>query len=79
MAARSTWIISTDGKRSLRAIAKDLARADFMVDQILTEVGCITGSTAAGSTARLRKIQGVIDVSPDTPLNIGPPDSPETW
>ena len=35
----------------------------------------VTGSAAGGRVERLRRVQGVADVSPDYPVSIGPPGS----
>ena len=79
MAKAKTWIITTDGKRPVQDIAKDLAAAGFVAGQVLEEIGTITGSAADSAVTKLRNVRGVQDVSPDTPIDIGPPDAPETW
>jgi len=72
-------IVTTSAERPVRAVAKDLSKAGFKVDQILEEIGSITGSCDASQIGKLRAIPGVADVSLDTPIDIGPPDSPTTW
>jgi len=42
----------------------------FDVDQVLEEVGTVTGSAASDKVEQLRKIQGVKDVSPDHPVTM---------
>jgi hypothetical protein len=73
------WIVTTDGDRPIREVVKDLTAAGFKVSQVLSEIGSITGSGSAATAAKLRRIRGVADVAPDAPLDIGPPDEPETW
>ena len=73
------WIVATSGDRPIREIAKDLADAGLAVGQVLEEIGSITGSADAKVVAKLRKVRGVVDVSPDTPIDIGPPGGRETW
>jgi len=79
MTQSKTWIVTTSADRPIRDVARDLADAGFSVGQVLEEVGSITGDAAEDSVGKLRAIPGVVDVSPDMPINIGPPDSPETW
>jgi len=42
-------------------------------------VGSITGAAREDVIGKVRAIAGVVDVSPDAPIDIGPPDSPVTW
>jgi hypothetical protein len=79
MPKEQIWIITTDGNRPIRSIAKDLADAGLIGGKVLTEICCITGSAPDKVAAKLRKVQGVIDVSPDMPIDVGPPDSTDTW
>lgn len=76
MASSTTWIVTTSDQRPISDIARDLTRAGFTTDQVLSDIGSITGSAAPGIAAKLRAIAGVIDVSPDTAIDIGPPDAP---
>ena len=78
-AARKEWIITVSGDRPIGAIAKDLGTAGLTKQQVLKEIGSITGAASAKDVAKLRKVRGVADVSPSEPINIGPPDSDETW
>ena len=73
------WIITTSSERAIKDIASDLKKAGFSVGHVLEEVGSITGAAAADTVTKLRSIPGVVDVSPDAPIDIGPPDSDKTW
>jgi len=79
MAGTRGWIVTTSSERSISDITNDLEKAGFSVGQVLQEVGSITGAAAEETVTKLRSIPGVVDVSPDTPIDIGPPDSGETW
>ena len=79
MATSRNWVVTTSAGRPLKDIAKDLEDAGFSVGNVNDEIQSITGAASDESVKKLRKISGVIDVSPDTPIDIGPPDSPETW
>lgn len=79
MAKPKVWIFTTSDERPIRDIAKDLANGGLIGSQILEDIGVITGSAGDQVVAKLRNVRGVVDVSPDAPINIGPPDSPNTW
>lgn len=80
MSKSKKWIIKTGGKRPIRAIAKELANAGFKGGQVLKELGNITGSAEEKVVKKLRKVRGVVDISPDDiSPDVGPPGSPETW
>lgn len=70
-----TWIVTTAGNRELGKIAKDITAAGFVVEQVLSEIGCLIGSGTEDVAREVRKISGVADVSPaPPPVDIGPPD-----
>jgi len=73
------WIVTTSGERPAKDVAKDLRAKGFAVDQVLDEIGAITGAADDAIADKLRAVKGVADVSPDSPIDIGPPDSPTTW
>lgn len=79
MAETKPWIITISPDRPMRDIAKDLANAGLIGAKILKEIGSITGSATDKTVIKLRKVRGVVDVSPDMPVDVGPPDSPNTW
>ena len=76
MAKGKKWIVTTSGKRSLSHVKKKLTESGFAVDQVLDEIGVITGTSSDVVVERLRKVAGVADVSPDEQIDIGPPDAP---
>jgi hypothetical protein len=76
MATGKKWIVTTSGKHSLSDVKKKLTESGFAVDQVLDEIGVITGSSSDDDVERLRKVAGVADVSPDEQVDIGPPDAP---
>ena len=79
MAETQSWIVTTSDDRPIQDIAKDLTDAGLLDAQVLKEINVITGKAANKVQEKLRKVRGVIDVSPDMPVDIGPPDSPTTW
>ena len=79
MAKKKRWVVTTSGDRSLNDIHKNLVESGFDVDQVLGEIGAITGAAGDEVAKRLRKIPGIADVSPEEPIDIGPPDAPVTW
>lgn len=79
MANKKRWIVTTSGDRSLSDIKKELTESGFAVEQALDEIGCIIGTASDDVVEQLRSVPGVADVSPEEPVDIGPPDSPVTW
>jgi hypothetical protein len=74
-----TWVITTSSDRPMADIAKDLSAAGFAIDQTLDQIGVITGRSDAKAVGKARAIRGVTDVSPDLQVDIGPPNSRDTW
>ena len=73
------WVVTTSGDQSLSDIQKNVVDSGFKVDQVLEEIGLITGEAEDEVAEKVRQVGGVVDVSPDVPVDIGPPDSPDTW
>ena len=79
MSNTKKWIVTATDKNTLDDMKKKLTENGFVVDQVMKEIGCITGSANEDVAQKLRTIPGVDDVSPDGEINIGPPDAPTTW
>lgn len=79
MSNNKKWIVTATDKNALGDVSKKLTENGFVIDQVLEEVCCITGSASEETVNRLRKIPGVADVSPDQEIDIGPPGGVETW
>jgi uncharacterized protein YaaQ len=79
MAKNKTLIITLSEDQSLEDVQEKIKEKGFTVDQVLDQIGCITGSASDEVAAQVRKLPGVEDVSPDFPIDIGPPDAPVTW
>lgn len=79
MSDAKSWIVTMSGDRPVEDVARDVVRSGLVVSGILDAVGVITGSASDKVAANLRKIRGVADVSPDVPMDLGPPDSGRTW
>lgn len=79
MAEQKRWVVTLSKERPLSDIRQTLAKAGFAVDQVLEEIGVVTGSSDDAAVERIRALRGVADVSKDAPIDIGPPGSPTTW
>ncbi len=77
--ANRTWVVTTSGDRPLSDVEQELKGKGFTVRDVLQEIGCITGTCDDHTADRLRDVRGVTDVSPDEPIDIGPPGSIDTW
>ncbi|MGQ0639381.1 MAG: hypothetical protein ACT4P6_01205 [Gemmatimonadaceae bacterium] len=73
------WIVTISGERTAKQVAKELKAAGFTVDQVLDDIGSITGKADDKVVGKVRSIRGVADVSSNEQIDIGPPDSPTTW
>jgi hypothetical protein len=78
-ATKRTWVVTTSNERPIAEIAKDLAAAGFSVDQTLEQIGVITGKSDDKAIGRARAVRGVTDVAPEVQVDIGPPNSRDTW
>jgi hypothetical protein len=79
MAKGTGWIITTSSDRPIGEIAEDLKTAGLTVSHVNDLISSISGTGDAGLKSKLQKVKGVVDVSPDTPIDIGPPGSTDTW
>ncbi|BBI61391.1 hypothetical protein [Vreelandella sulfidaeris] len=73
------WIITISGDQSINDIATRLSAEGLTIRDVLEEIGCITGSADDATAERLKKVNGVVDISPDRQIDIGPPGADETW
>jgi hypothetical protein len=73
------WIVTTSGDRPVADVARDMAAKGFAIDEVMDAIGVVTGSGPSSVADAVRQVPGVDDVSPDQPIDIGPPDSPSTW
>ena len=75
MSQDKKWIVTTSGDRPLRDVVKRLTENGFVVVQVLGEIGCIIGTANEDEIKRIRTIPGIADISPDTAIELGPPDA----
>ena len=78
MAKQKRWVVTTSGNQPLSDVRKNLIESGFTVDQVLGEIGLITGAAEDDVADRVRNIPGVVDISPEARIDIGPPDAPIT-
>jgi hypothetical protein len=79
MSEHKRWTITLSDKRPLSEISNDLTKTGFAIEQVLTEIRCVTGTASDSVAKKLRSIPGVADVSPEHNIDIGPPDAEITW
>lgn len=70
------WVVTLAPDISPAQARSALAQAGLQIDQVLEEIGVVTGHGAAGLHAALRRVDGVVDVAEQAPIDIGPPDAP---
>ncbi len=79
MSKSKDWIVTTSGDRSLAEVAADLKKKGFRITDTFDEIGSIAGQADDESAEKARDVPGVTDISTNVPVDIGPPDSSETW
>jgi len=78
-APKTGWVVTTSAERPIAEVAKELSKAGFAIDRTLDQIGVITGKSDEQAAGKARAIRGVADVSPETRVDIGPPNSRDTW
>ena len=79
MAEQKQWVVTLSNERPAGDIRKALEAAGFEVDQVMDEIGVVTGRSDEAAAKKLRDLPGVADVAGDHAIDIGPPDSDPTW
>lgn len=79
MTEQTKWVVTLSGERGLAEVRRALGEAGFEAEQVLPEIGILTGRCPAGAVAGLRGIPGVADVSPEHGIDIGPSDPGRPW
>jgi hypothetical protein len=78
MAQSKRWIVTlADGSAAADA-RHQLAEAGFDVDQVLEEIGVVTGRGEDEVAEKLRRLDAVADVAPEGEVDIAPPDA-DLW
>jgi glycine cleavage system aminomethyltransferase T len=75
MPKKEHWIITLTGEQPLPKAIAGLRKAGLEIDQVMDVIGVVTGSAGKAEVNKLRKVVGVADVSPDSAVDIGPPDA----
>jgi hypothetical protein len=74
VASNKRWWVTAAPGAPLDEIARTITAAGFAVDDVLTAIGCITGSAEPAVAERVRSVPGVTDVSEEPVVNVGPPE-----
>ena len=72
MTNHQTWLVSVDHQVDVASVASALSQRGFQVKEVLSEISCITGVASEEEIPSLRKVAGIVDISPDFPIEIGP-------
>ena len=73
------WIITISSDRSITDIAARLKAEGLTIRDLLEDIGCITGAADNATAERLKHIEGVVDIAPDMPIELGPSEGNQTW
>ncbi len=74
-----TWVITISSDCPIAQTVQELTKAGCSVQDVLAEIGVVIARCDGNSVPALRQLSGVIDVSPETKIDVGPPNSPVTW
>jgi hypothetical protein len=79
-AAKQSVIVTVSKEHNINNVVRDLKAAGLEVEGApLEAIGVVAGRAGPKIIPRLRKVRGVIDVSPDHEVDVGPPGAPITW
>ena len=73
------WVVTTSPDHAFGEVARELASRGFKIEQQMDAIGVVVGSAHDDVAEGLKGVKGVTDVSPDAPIDIGPPGTSETW
>lgn len=73
------WVVTTSPEQPFGEVTRELASRGLTIEQEMDAIGVVVGSGDDSVAESLRGVKGVTDVSPDAPVNIGPPDQTDTW
>lgn len=79
MSTTKNWVVTLSNEKSVAEVSRELTETGFDIDQVLDQIGCITGSGSDEVVQKLRKISGVADVSPEATIQLPPSDESVTW
>jgi hypothetical protein len=69
-------VVTVKPGSDLDAISAQLAQAGLQVHEKFAMINSITGSAQETDIARVRGIQGVLDVTKNVPIQLNPPGTP---
>ncbi|XZE43946.1 hypothetical protein SH467x_003528 [Pirellulaceae bacterium SH467] len=72
MTNHQPWLVSVDHQVDVASVARALSQRGFQVKEVLAEISCITGVASEKDIPSLRRTTGVLDISPDFPIEISP-------
>jgi len=79
MSTTKKWVVTLASDRPINEVSNELTKTGFDIDQVLDQIGCITGSASDEVVQKLRKVPGVADVSPESTIQLPPSDESITW
>lgn len=79
MSDQPRWVVTTSADSTFAEVVSVLSDGGLQVDQRLDDIGVVLGRCDAATAERLRGLSCVADVSPETPVDIGPPGGGDTW
>lgn len=78
MARSKRWIVTLAEGAEVGDVSPRLSAAGFEIDEVLQEIGVVTGRGEDSVARELRRLSGVEDVSEEGEIGVAPPDS-DVW
>lgn len=73
--ARKQYIVTFDPSADPDSVAEDLRSNGLEVDNVMREIGIISGAADDGKLSALRGARSVLDISESGTVGVPPPDS----
>ena len=73
------WIITVKEGTNIQELTKKITLEGFKVDQVMDQIGCITGSADLKIIQKIRPFDEIVDISQNSSISLGDSDSSITW
>jgi len=76
MTSTPLWTVTIAPGTSIHEVAASLRDSGLTITDVFDAIGVINGHASNATLPKLQGVSGVVDVSPNLDINIGPPDAP---
>lgn len=79
MAKGTRWVVTIAEDHYIQDVAHELAALGMSRQTISAKVGSITGVADPKAVARMRRVEGVLEITPEVSQKMTPPDKNHAW